>query len=146
MNIIWRKPDSSLAVTSVSDINDLPAYVEQLKNMAVIPADWVAIAFNATIPASEPPENWLFDNGVITVNPNKSVVIPTITMRQARLGLLANNLLDLVESVITQPNDRVWWEYSTTVERNNPLVIQVLTALGKSYTEIDTLFIQAALL
>jgi len=67
-------------------------------------------------------------------------------MRQARLGLLANNLLDLVESVITQPNDRVWWEYSTTVERNNPLVIQVLTALGKSSTEIDTLFIQAALL
>lgn len=74
------------------------------------------------------------------------VVIPTLTMRQARLALLDAGLLDEVEAAITTPSDRIWWDYSTTVERNHPLVDVVLTALGKTETEIDTMFIEAALL
>jgi hypothetical protein len=74
------------------------------------------------------------------------VVIPTLTMRQARLSLLGAGLLDEVEAAITAPENRIWWDYSTTVERNHPLVDAVLTALGKTETEIDEMFIAAALL
>ena len=74
------------------------------------------------------------------------IVIPTLTMRQARLALLGAGLLDEVEATITTPSDRIWWDYSTTVERNHPLVNAVLTALGKTEAEIDDMFIGAALL
>ena len=74
------------------------------------------------------------------------VVIPTLTMRQARLALLGVGLLDDVEVVITTPSDRIWWDYSATVERNHPLVKAVLTALGKTDAEIDDMFIEANLL
>jgi hypothetical protein len=74
------------------------------------------------------------------------VIIPTLTMRQARLALLDDGLLDEVEAAITTPESRIWWDYSTTVERNHPLVNAVLTALGKTETEIDSMFIEANLL
>lgn len=74
------------------------------------------------------------------------VIIPTLTMRQARLSLLGSGLLDDVEAAITTPENRIWWDYSTTVERNHPLVNAVLGAVGKSETEIDAMFIGAALL
>lgn len=72
------------------------------------------------------------------------VVIPTITMRQARLALLGAGLLDEIEAAITTPENRIWWDYSTTVERNHPLVCSVLDSLGKSAGEIDALFVEAA--
>lgn len=74
------------------------------------------------------------------------LVIPTITMRQARLALLAAGLLDEVEAAITTPSDRIWWDYSATVERSHPLVDSVLRALDKTPTQINALFITAALL
>jgi hypothetical protein len=74
------------------------------------------------------------------------VIIPTLTMRQARLSLLDAGLLDEVEAAITTPENRIWWDYSTTVERSHPLVDAVLTALGKTETEIDSMFIAAATL
>ena len=77
---------------------------------------------------------------------NKPIVIPDISMRQARLALLADGLLDDIEAAITQPDDKIWWEYSTTVERQHPLVKAVLGAMGKSEIEIDNMFIQASTL
>ena len=73
-------------------------------------------------------------------------IIPTLTMRQARLALLGAGLLDEVEAAITTPENRIWWDYSTTVERSHPLVNSVLAALGKTAAEIDSMFIEAALL
>jgi uncharacterized membrane protein YkvI len=72
------------------------------------------------------------------------IIIPTLSMRQARLALLSVGLLDEVEAAITTPENRIWWEYSTIVERNHPLVDAVLIALGKSPEEIDQMFIGAA--
>ena len=76
----------------------------------------------------------------------KPVIIPTLSMRQARLVLLNMGLLDEVEAAITTTENRIWWDYSTTVERNHPLVISVLTTLGKTSAQIDALFIQASTL
>jgi len=72
------------------------------------------------------------------------VVIPDISMRQARLALLADGLLDDIEAAMSTPEYKIWWEYSTVVERNNPLVEQVLSILGKSDEEIDQMFIGAS--
>jgi len=72
------------------------------------------------------------------------VVIPDISMRQARLALLADGLLDDIEAAMSTPEYKIWWEYSTVVERNNPLVEQVLAILGKSDAEIDQMFIGAS--
>ena len=72
------------------------------------------------------------------------IIIPTLSMRQARLALLSVGLLDEVEAAITTPENRIWWDYSTTVERNHPLIDAVLIALGKSPEEIDQMFIEAA--
>jgi hypothetical protein len=72
------------------------------------------------------------------------VVIPDISMRQARLALLADGLLDDIEAAMSTPEYKIWWEYSTVVERNNPLVEQVLSILGKSDAEIDQMFIGAS--
>tara|TARA_R110000823_G_scaffold169206_1_gene301484 strand:+ start:178 stop:549 length:372 start_codon:yes stop_codon:yes gene_type:complete len=71
------------------------------------------------------------------------VIIPDISMRQARLAFLADGLLATVASAITTDEQKIWWEYSTVVERSNPLVIEVLTALGKTDEEIDNMFIGA---
>ena len=78
------------------------------------------------------------------IEANNHVVIPTLSMRQARLALLKDNLLSTVDSAITTDEQRIWWDYSTTVERSNPLVVQVLTALGKSASDIDKIFINAS--
>ena len=84
-------------------------------------------------------------NGTAFTKPEIEVVIPkTITMRQARLALLTHELLSQVEGAITAAEHKIWWEYSTVVERNHLLVCSVLDNLGKSADEIDALFVEAA--
>jgi len=80
------------------------------------------------------------------IEANIPVVIPTITMRQARMMLLNEGLLDEVNLAITTDEQKIWWDYSTTVERSHPLVDAVLTALSKTETEIDDMFIAASTL
>ncbi len=89
---------------------------------------------------------WLYDGNEFTPPLPPPVIIPTLTMRQARLSLLDAGLLDEVEAAITTPENRIWWDYSTTVERSHPLVDAVLTGLGKTAAEIDDMFIAAATL
>ena len=74
------------------------------------------------------------------------VVIPTLTMRQARLSLLGAGILTDVEAAITTPENRIWWDYSTTVERSHPMVNEILSSLGKTSKQIDDMFIAASLL
>ena len=76
-----------------------------------------------------------------------------VTMRQARLALLSLGLLDDVEAVlqaIADPVQRqaalVTWEYSSHVERCNPLIEALQPALGLSAATLDDLFRQAAAL
>lgn len=75
-----------------------------------------------------------------------------VTMRQARLALFqANKLLavDFAINQMTEPEQtttRIWWEYATSVERNQPLVAALGSAIGLSSTDIDDLFRLAATL
>lgn len=69
-----------------------------------------------------------------------------ITMRQCRLVLLQQGLLDTVNTNIgslTQES-QIEWEYGAVVERNSPLVASLGASLGLSEEQLDDLFAVAA--
>lgn len=69
-----------------------------------------------------------------------------VSMRQARLALLAADLLDDVEAAISSANRAVQieWEYATVVERSSPLVFAIGGSLGLTESTIDDLFLDAS--
>lgn len=82
--------------------------------------------------------------------PPTPVQIPQeVTMRQARLALLENGLLANVQPAINslpEPDKtkaQIEWEYSNALQRSNPFVTTLGTALGLDSTALDNLFIQA---
>lgn len=82
--------------------------------------------------------------------PPKPVVPTTVTMRQARLALLAAGLLGDVEAAIaTLPSPhkeaaKIEWEYSQEVQRHNGFVAQLGPALSLDAAALDALFVAAA--
>lgn len=82
--------------------------------------------------------------------PAATPVPQSVTMRQARLALLAANLLSNVQPAINslaEPDKtkaQIEWEYSNALERNNPFVATLGAALGLDAAALDALFIQAA--
>lgn len=75
-----------------------------------------------------------------------------VTMRQARLALLAAGNLSGVEAAIEalpspqREAARIEWEYSQEVQRRNGFVEQLAPALGLDDAQLDALFTQAATL
>jgi hypothetical protein len=73
-----------------------------------------------------------------------------VTMRQARLALLANGKLSSVDAAIDSLDSperetaRIEWDYSSSVERSRPLVVLLGQALGLDEDALDQLFITAA--
>lgn len=74
---------------------------------------------------------------VLPVDPVK---IAQVSMRQARLALLQTGLLNAVDAHMSEPNQRIWWEYATTVERNHPMVVQVAASISLTDEQVDALF------
>jgi hypothetical protein len=74
--------------------------------------------------------------------------VTQITMRQCRLQLLASDLLDDVEALITQADKAVQieWEYATTVQRDSELVVTIGSELGLTEQDIDQMFKSASVL
>jgi hypothetical protein len=75
----------------------------------------------------------------------------SVTMRQARLALLAVGKLATIETVIAgiEPVEQrqaiqIEWEYAQTVDRTSPWVASLAPALGLSAEDLDSLFIFAA--
>ncbi len=75
-----------------------------------------------------------------------------VTMRQARLALLQSGMLSQVNTAVAaMPGAsgdaaRIEWEFSSTVERNRPLVQSLVGALGLTDAQLDDLFRLAATL
>lgn len=93
---------------------------------------------------------WLYDGESFSPPPPPPVQIPQeITMRQARLALLDIGLLANVPVAIDslpEPDKtkaQIEWEYSNALQRGNPFVAVLGTALGLSSQDIDNLFITA---
>ncbi len=93
---------------------------------------------------------WSYAGGDV-VAPSVTVPVPAeVTMRQARLALLAAGLLDDVEAAIAGMDEpaktaaQIEWEYSNALQRDNALVSVLGPALGLSSNQIDDLFRAAA--
>ena len=76
----------------------------------------------------------------------KDLSVPTsITMRQCRLYLLNQNLLDDVENIVSQ--NRAWqieWEYANEVLRTNQLITAMQSSLNLTNEQVDTMFFEAS--
>lgn len=85
-------------------------------------------------------------------DPVVPAVPDSVTMRQARLALLQSGLLAQVNSAVAAmpgaagDTARIEWEFSSTVERNRPLVQSLVGALGLTDAQLDDLFRLAATL
>ena len=79
------------------------------------------------------------------------VVIPeSVSMRQARLALLSVGKLSQVDDAIAAMSSpdkemaQITWEYAVNVQRTDPLVSVLVSALGMDEAGVDQLFILAA--
>lgn len=75
-----------------------------------------------------------------------------VTMRQARLALLGAGVLGNVAAAIDELESphretaQIEWEFSSTVDRDRPLVTMLGPKLGLTAEQLDQLFITAATL
>ncbi len=95
---------------------------------------------------------WRLENDV-WVAPSPIITVPQeVTMRQARLALLDAGLLANVQPAINSLNEpdktkaQIEWDYSNALQRSNPFVTVLGTALGLNNEALDNLFITAATL
>ena len=109
--------------------------------------DWLAPP--ESIPDGQLPEwngsTWI----LVAAPPSPPPPVPTaITMRQARLVLLATGMYDMVSQVVAQlPRAaQIEWEFASVVERSNPLIALVQAQAGLTDAQIDDLFRQGATL
>lgn len=94
---------------------------------------------------------WTYAAGAFTAPPPPPPPVPqSVTMRQARLALLAHGLLGNVAAAINslpepaKSQAQIEWEYSNAMERGNTFVATLGTALGLNASALDALFIDAA--
>jgi hypothetical protein len=72
--------------------------------------------------------------------------VTTLTMRQARLQMLAMGVLSQVEAAVSQAGDaaQIEWEYAQTVERDYPLFLAIKGMLGFTDEQEETFFSEGA--
>jgi hypothetical protein len=74
--------------------------------------------------------------------------VTLLTMRQARLQMLAMGVLSQVEAAVSQAGDaaQIEWEYAMTVERDYPLFLAIKGMLGFTDEQEETFFNEGSLL
>lgn len=85
------------------------------------------------------------------ITPYVAPSVPTsITMRQTRLALLQAGKLSAIDTALAslpspqKEQAQIEWEYASEVQRDNPLIGQLMSVLGMGETELDALFIEGA--
>lgn len=123
--------------------------------VTAIPADWMLHAGVAAPNYNRQSSGCFWRNGaweVVISVPEPAPVPQSVTMRQARLALLAaGRLADVNAAIASMPGAdgeaaRIEWEFSGSVERNRPLALSLATSLGMTPANLDDLFRQAAAL
>jgi len=98
---------------------------------------------------------WMADHPEFTVTPYEPPVVdprammPTLTARQFRLGLLAGGrtpaqvtaTIEAMPEGATKETAKIEWEYATTFKRTHPLIATVGTALGLTPEAIDDMWL-----
>lgn len=74
----------------------------------------------------------------------ESLNVPdVVTMRQARLALLQNNMLSTIDNAVANGIDeamKIEWEYATEVRRDWPSLIALTASIGITSKQLDDLF------
>lgn len=85
-------------------------------------------------------------DGSAFIKKTASTVPSSVTMKQARLALLAAGLLDDIDATIKASNreSKIEWEYASEVRRDHPLIASMQQARGLTDAEVDALFTAAA--
>ena len=100
-------------------------------------------------------DQWYFQSQTASCQPVPipPIPIPTqVSMRQARLALFQDGLLDQVQSAIdamaepAKTTTQISWDYATVVNRDDDLVVQLSAQLGLTSEDLDALFTLAATL
>jgi hypothetical protein len=129
-----------------------PHTLEHIPNAK--PAPWME-GTEAAPPSYNPETAGAFfrSGGWVIEEASSSDMVPTsVSMRQARLALLAIGKLADVDAAIAGMDEpaksaaQIEWEYAATVERASPLIAQLGPALGLDDGQLDALFVQAATL
>jgi len=82
--------------------------------------------------------------------PQAPTKVQSVTMRQARLALLAiGKLQDVSAAINSMPSPQkeqaqIEWEFAATVDRNSTLFQSLASSLGLTDVQIDTLFTEAS--
>ena len=135
--------------------NEKQDQYQRIAELAPVPFDvaeplhWIDAPAGATI------EGHAYDQetqAVVVYDPGlEPESVPSeVTMRQARLALLAAGKLSGVDAAIAsmpEPDKTaasIEWEYSNALQRSSPFVSQLGAALGLDDAGIDALFIAAA--
>jgi len=105
-------------------------------------------AINAGYAEAEIEVKWVTDEELAALIAANYVPprITTLTMRQARLQMLAMGVLSQVEAAVSQAGDaaQIEWEYAQTVERDYPLFLVIKGALGFTDEQEETFFSEGA--
>lgn len=77
---------------------------------------------------------------------HKEAIKPkVITMRQARLQLLAAGLLDDVDNMLAADRAMsIWWEYSTELDMYHDMTKAMTDQLGMTQEQVDVMFREAS--
>lgn len=93
-------------------------------------------------------EAWVSEGGVPEPYLAPATVVTQVTPRQVRLMLHSMGLLDQVNAGIDAVGGaaKITWEYATIINRNDPLLKTIGTALNLSDEQINEMFRQGALI
>jgi len=126
-----------------------PQTLEHIRNPLPAVAEW-ATATAQAVPGYDPQTHqcrFVAGAWLVEAVPVPTVVVPqSVTMRQARLQLLAIDKLTDVETAVAGmgAEAQIAWDYSSMVERDHALVVPVQQLLGYTDAQMDELFIAAA--
>lgn len=119
-------------------------FVLRLSDSATIPRDPENADYQAVLA-------WIEGGNTLQeAPPEPPTPILAVTMRQARLALLAAGRLSQIDAAIESlPSPqkeaaRIEWGYSQEVQRHKPLVLALALALGLDEAALDALFLTAS--
>lgn len=75
--------------------------------------------------------------------PSEPTVPETLTASQFRRALLAKGLLSMANAAVAGSGDedlQIHYEYTTTFHRHDPIILRMISAIGKTSVEADAVW------
>jgi hypothetical protein len=90
---------------------------------------------------------WVLAGNTPSIQHYEAPIVPTsVTPRQIRLALNILGIRNTVEEAVSVASQDIkdTWNYSTEIDRNNPLIAGMANTLGLAEAQVDSLFILAS--